>query len=174
MNALQLKISIASVALFSLLLISCKEEDELPALTMEGKNTLGCLVDGKVWLPTAKFNRGGIFSELQTSVDTIGINIYADNINDKDGLTIIFYDSPSLRTNKLYDLVSPEFYVEYSKGENQKNCFYDKIVSGHVILTMFDINKRIITGTFEFVVYGDLCSETVTINKGRFDLSFNR
>lgn len=66
---------------------SCDEDkNELPPITMEGKNTFGCLANGKLWSSKgALVFQGGTYAELQISGDTTAINIYADNVNRNDG-----------------------------------------------------------------------------------------
>jgi hypothetical protein len=154
---------------------SCHEdEDKLPPITTDGRNTLGCLVNGEVWLPLRSLLQGGIYSELETVVDTVGIHIYGDNAKSDDGITISFFDSPTLRTDLNYDLTNPRFHVEYSKDADKQVCFYDSVLSGNVKLLNFDVNSQIISGTFEFKVYNIACNRTVTVSEGRFDLLYNR
>ena len=159
-----------------LLYSSCNEDEEkLPPITMEGKNTLGCLLNGKVWLPEMRFfNQGGIYTELQTAVDTVGINIYADNANGDDGITISFFDSPILQAGSVYDLSNPEFYLMYNNHADGKICLYDSVLSGVVSLLKFDARSQIISGTFEFRVYSPDCDAIANVSDGRFDLVYNR
>ena len=50
MNNLSLLCARFSIILCALFYSACNEdEDELPPVTMEGKNTFGCLVNGKVF-----------------------------------------------------------------------------------------------------------------------------
>jgi hypothetical protein len=152
----------------------CEDEGRLPPITTEGRNTLGCLVNGEVWLPLRSFAQGGIYSELQVGVDTVGVNIYGDNAKSDDGITISFFDSPTLQTDLNYDLTNPGFHVEYSKNADKIVCFYDSVLSGNVKLLKFDTNNQIISGTFEFKVYSIACNGTVTVSEGRFDVLYNR
>lgn len=158
-------------------LIACDESDskdasDLPPITMEGNNTFGCMLDGKVWIPISNFSEGGIYTELQTVTDTIGINIYADNAKDENGFTLSVYDSPAIKTGKVYDLTNPNFFVQYSWQNEEIVCLYEETESGSIIFTRFDLTNRIVAGTFEFNAHSLECSESVVVTEGRFDLTF--
>jgi len=155
---------------------SCrKDQNGLPPITMEGNNTFGCLVNGNLWLSRGGLGQGGTYAELQTSGDTMAINIYADNVNRNDGLKIVFFDLPTPQVDKVYNLTHPDFHVEYRKRDSDNVlCTYDKSLSGVVNLLKFDPNNQIISGTFEFKAYSISCDDTVTITDGRFDLLYNR
>lgn len=66
------------------LLLACDRKDPLPKPTQEGKNTFGCKIDGKPWVPdggtgfqATKPLRGGFFSISTYPVLQTGIyNIY--------------------------------------------------------------------------------------------------
>ena len=66
-------------------IISCtktEEIDKLPPITMEGKNTFGCLVNGKSWIPETD---GGLFNEkLSVRYENGGLNIQANLRLNKD------------------------------------------------------------------------------------------
>ena len=163
---------------FPLFYSSCDEDEKekLPPITMQGKNTFGCLVNGKAWLSMGGLGQDGTYAELQTSGDTTAIIIYADNMKRNDGLRIFFYDLPTLQVDKVYNLTDPEFHVEYSKRNDSDKvlCTYDKALSGIVNLLKFDPNNQIISGIFEFKSYSLACDDSVIITDGRFDLLYNR
>jgi len=129
---------------------------------------MGCRVNGTIWVSASKGNQGGTFSELQYAQDTLGINIYGDNAQRGDGITLSFYDSPTLQSGKQYDLTS--FFAEYV---NNQACFYDSVVSGSIQLIAFDKDRQIIAGTFEAKLYSPKCKDLIAITDGRFDLKFN-
>src|SRR4051794_766368 len=48
---------------YCLVIAGCKknkDDDGLPPLTFEGKNTIGCKIDGKVWIPKGVIDPSGI------------------------------------------------------------------------------------------------------------------
>src|SRR5687768_7436200 len=135
-----------------LLYWSChKDQNGLPPITMEGNGTFACLVDGKLWLSRGSLLQTGTFAQLQTSGDTISMNIYADNLHENDGVKIFFFDLTTLQLNKFYDLTHNDFHVEYRKRDSDAMlCTYDMAISGNVNLLKFDRDNQIISGTFEF------------------------
>jgi len=109
---------------------------------------------------------------LQTAIDTLGVNIYADNARDDNGFTLAFYDSPTIKIGEPYDLTNPNFFVQYSWHDEAIVCFYEEIESGSIIFTRFDLTKGIVAGTFEFSAHSLDCSERVVVTEGRFDVTF--
>ena len=163
---------------FQSFFISCEEDEKekLPPITMEGKNTFGCLVNGNAWLSIGALGQDGTYAELQTSGDTTAIIIYADNMKRNDGLRMFFYDLPTLQADKVYDLTNSDFHVEYRKRSDGDKvlCTYDEALTGIVTVLKFDTNYQIISGIFEFKSYTIDCNDTVIITNGRFDLLYNR
>jgi hypothetical protein len=144
---------------------------KLPPATQEGKGTFGCLLNGKLWHPYESIGTGGdIHAEYQYAKDSIGVNIYASK--DKEVIIMSFYDSPTLQVNKIYDLgvAASKFYVQYNNFSKATTCRYEHIVSGTVKLSRFDTSRRIISGTFEFMVTNTTCGDTIKVTDGRFDI----
>lgn len=169
--------------IFSLLTISSllfagscdlfSSDPELPPATMEGRNTFGCLVDGKLFLPKAPIGYGtGISAAIQTSIDTIGINIQAGNVETDQSFFLSIYDSPSLEAGKTYDLSNPDFFIQYIDYSKQFSCTSDEVISGNIQISKFEIlgSNKIIAGTFNFTIHSADCNTTVVVTKGRFDI----
>ncbi|WP_299762726.1 hypothetical protein [uncultured Pontibacter sp.] len=101
-------------ALYLLLVLlcfsSCKKwfanpKEELPAATMEGKNTFGALVNGKVWLPKG---RPHFFqSNLNFIYDDRELAIRAYNVEDEDYEYMDIYMS-QLEREGIYYLNDPK------------------------------------------------------------------
>jgi len=162
------------------LLITCDaidddDDPELPPVTMEGKGTFGCLVNDHVFLPDAPFGFGtGVFAELQSFPDTLGISIYATNSTTKHTLVIFFYGNPTLEAGEVYDLTHPKFSVNFIDYSGKPSCRYQSIINGHVKLLRVDITNpehMIVAGTFEFVEYSVDCQDTIKVTDGRFDIN---
>lgn len=154
-------------------LSSCQlfeNEPELPPITTEGKGTFGCLVNGNVWTPLSSYSQGGVFVDLQNSANTVGVNIYADNYKDNNGITISIFDDPTLIVGQQYDLTDINFFAQYSWHNDLKVCSYDSILAGSITLSRFDMVSKVISGTFEFKAYSEGCEDSIVITKGRFDL----
>ncbi len=146
---------------------------ELPPITMDGRNTFGCLVDGKLFLPEAPIGFGtGISAAVQTAIDTIGINIQAGNIDTDQSFFLSIYDSPTLQVGKSYDLTNSEFFVQFIHYQGNLSCEYRNISSGVINISKFDISgiNKIVAGTFEFTATSSDCTTTIKVTKGRFDI----
>lgn len=151
---------------------SCNEdEDELPPITMEGKNTFGCFVNGKLFITKAPIGQSGLHAEISTYPDTVGVIIYASNSSVNKVLVISIYDSPTLQTGKSYDLTNPNFQVQYTDYANTNSCTYESVQNGFITLSKFDLSKSIVSGTFQFDIFGSNCKDSISITQGRFDTS---
>jgi len=144
------------------------DDDELPPISMEGKNTFGCLVNGQLFVSKGRPGNVGTYAELQYAQDTIGINIYATNYETDQSLIFSFYDIPDLVEDKRYFLHTQNYSVFYVT----QNCDYrtDKLVDGWIELNKYDIKRPIISGTFEFTAYNPDCGDTIKVTNGRFDI----
>jgi hypothetical protein len=168
------------ICLFSLVLFydSCDPfesvtEEKLPPITQEGKNTFGCLVNGKIWIPKGKV---ASTSNLDASYDPSyrgGLfDVDAYRTTDSEDSNIYLYMS-GVTTSGSYDLCCLEIgsvLFDYSL-----NCYFDRDASiyraGELVITKFDLTKRIVSGTFGFKAYKPGC-DTVKVTDGRFDMKF--
>jgi hypothetical protein len=80
-------IVVTSSLLASCELLNIKPKPKLPPITSEGKNTFGCRVNGKVWLPEKSW-RGPAFG-IQF-VDNIWLNVNADG--EGSGIRLLRFD----------------------------------------------------------------------------------
>ncbi len=151
------------------------KEPELPPITTEGKGTFGCLVNGKLFLPNAPLGYGsGVYAELQTYPDTLGISIYVSNSATKQTLVIFIYDTPTLEVGKVYNLTHAKFSVDYIEYSDMSSCRYQTIIDGSLTLLKLDIanpERMIAAGTFEFEESSIDCQDTIIVTSGRFDIS---
>jgi hypothetical protein len=172
------------VSLFLLLTIivffeSCNlfdsaNEEKLPPATQEGKNTFGCLVNGKIWLPKGQ---AGPTSNLDLHYDEFfgngALNLSAYRIDEDEDEAIGLF-SDSLKSVGSYQL--DDYNRQALLFDNAKTfCAYyndpDVYRSGHLVITRFDLPNRIISGVFESTLYKQNC-DTVKITEGRFDMKF--
>ena len=137
---------------------------------MEGRNTFGCLVNGKVFFPKAPLGQSGVHAEFSNSkIDTMAINIYAGNRSQSFFISIL--DSPSLETGRVYDLSNKNCCgIQYIEFDDKHTCDYEIALNGFIKLSIFDLNKSIVSGTFEFITYNSNCSDTIKVTEGRFDI----
>jgi len=146
---------------------SCDEdENELPPITMEGKNTFGCLVNGKVWLPKGRAGSSGFFADM--TINNF-LSILADN--DNSGVRLILSDKIGIQANKIYTFKNDTtFNAEYYKSAENITCFYKYT---HLIYGKIQLSKleaEFISGTFEFTTYNPDCGDTIKVTQGRFDI----
>jgi hypothetical protein len=140
----------------------------LPPATMEGKNTFGCLVNGKVWVPNRDVH-------ADMSIDSF-LAIYGDAFNSGggiiSGMRLVLNDPDGIQVNKVYEFQDPIcFPTYYIVSKNKYSCDYDnqQLLSGHMTITKLETN--IVSGTFEFEMepYSSECGK-VKVTKGRFDI----
>jgi hypothetical protein len=155
---------------------SCKKNDAnpnevLPAATMEGKNTFGALVNGKVWLPKG---RPSLFQpNLELIYDpgyeggSFSIRAYRVEGNS-DTFEHMVINAHQVDHTGSYNLENRQATrVMYDTSE----CFYEGDegkVEGILEITKLDLHNGIIAGTFEFTITNPNCG-TVRVTEGRFD-----
>jgi hypothetical protein len=138
---------------------------------MEGKNTFGCLVNGKLFVSKGPLGQSGLHAEISNYRDTIGVIIYASNTSVNKVLIVSIYDSPTLQTGKSYDLKNPNFQVQYTDYANSNSCTYESVQEGYVTFSKFDLSKNIVSGTFAITILSNNCKDLVSVTQGRFDIA---
>lgn len=141
---------------------------------MEGKNTLGFLLDGKVWVPynpkpglftpTIDFGMDGnsLLGEARLIKGTEINQQVSISIDLKDGEK---YYPVEIRSN-VFD------FLDNKKTGWKCNEYLNHSTESFINITKLDWNERIIAGTFEFPMMVSGCQDTVSITEGRFDLKF--
>ncbi len=171
-------ISIALVICLAFLSLSCHKE-KLPGPTEEGKNTFGCKINGKNWVP----NGGGGFSGLPpvdggyqgtNDFDTTRNNVFI-RAYDKSSSINIYLQSVSrpgtynLKFNTLdyANVLNPKNYGYY--GTNGDGFITTSQSTGTVSISRADTVNKIVSGTFEFTAVNN-AGKTIKITDGRFDI----
>jgi hypothetical protein len=168
----------------ALMAASCKKEveeiDLLPPATQSGKNTFGCLVDGKAFLPKGRaFNplpHQGFDLEVPTGDRWLCKIFGLRDVSEGLFRVMVHTDSLLLEEGKAYSLSSGKgkvtgIYVHY-KGFTANSYSTDGAAhTGQLHVTRFDREARIISGTFW---YDAVNSEgvVVKIREGRFDFKY--
>ena len=143
------------------------ELDKLPPATQSGKNTFGCLVNGKAFVPSLITDVIAIYQQgiLQMSGyrNSPGLSIGMDILEDHYGPL----------TTKSYPLNN---YPDSSGGAaylpSGANAFCDtNAFTGSITLTKLDRVNYIVSGTFEFVSAAIGC-DTLKVTNGRFDIKY--
>ena len=151
---------------------------QLPPATQTGAGTFGCLVNGQPYTP--KGNNG--MSNLYVSYDptfrggALGIETYRV---EGGGLTkFLSIDAAPVNAPGNYSLnLGPGIgEVLYSSGGGQPCGFmYDSrdvtYRRATLNITRFDMNSRIIAGTFDAIIARTGC-DTLKVTQGRFDAKF--
>ena len=157
---------------------ACKKSSLPPSLTsitQEGKNTFGCLVDGKVFTPKKRFNS---YNNLRANYSTIDRGTFNISAPRSDGVNgeLVFFRSKGLmlsegQTYKLGgDGIKGVIFASYMKTVNFNSTSYNSKddIFGEIIITK--LTSKIISGTFSFDAISS-GGEKVEIREGRFDLN---
>jgi len=150
------------------------ELEKLPAITQEGKDTFGCLVNGKAWFTTSITNATSNYQlgslQLSAVIDkpshqSISISLLED-IGDPV-LTIGEYDlAPSAEYNPWVG-----FFISLTCYYGGSSATRDDTIDGKLTITRFDKTIYIISGLFEFTTVHNGC-DTLKITNGRFDIRY--
>jgi hypothetical protein len=143
------------------------ELEKLPPITQAGKNTFGCLVNGKAWVaPT----QNDALASYQLGVMFISGSVPIPLFQDID---IVLHDDPSPIETKTYSLVQYPISYCSSYFVSSKTCDYlpENTISGFIMITKIDRINFIVSGTFEFVTELPNC-EQLTVTHGRFDINY--
>ena len=157
-----------SLVLLSICFSACEEDDELPSITSEGKNTFGCLVNGKLWLPKGSFN------VPKTSADYTSGYFLAFSARSENARFRFTVEEPIMINNR-YDLTdTTHVRANYTDRSDDDLCFYEDyhVLSGSLEITKFSLQNqnKVLSGTFEFTTYNPDCSDTIKVTEGRFDI----
>lgn len=148
------------------------ELEKLPPATQEGKNTFGCLVNGKAWITRTSTDATAFYQE---GVFAIG----ATNDKNTENIFISIYDE---------NLSEGEYHLPNDNGENTiqdvaglnqsktTKCRFETMsdYTGTVQITHLDQSQGswIVSGTFEFEAYSPECDTIIKVTDGRFDLNY--
>jgi hypothetical protein len=152
-------------------------EPTLPAITTKGLNTVGCKIDGKVWVP---------YSNTVASDPAI-VSVVDRNSNWKFGFSGKQRKYSDIARNiiemSVVKIYSDTIYYldEYSQLGSFAAFFptYDEVFfttnssNSYLKIIRFDSINQIISGTFSFEVVDSLKTIKHKITDGRFDLRFN-
>lgn len=163
-----------------LMAIGCKDilRPSLPAATQEGKDTFGCLLDGKAWLPNRKHTlddmleghiSGSKLFSLKAEDNQTPANFYL-SVADSTGIKPGTYQ---LRAgfDGSYDAVqgSTAWYLGGTANQGQLTVtkFEPFTRTGPSGAT---VRGAIVSGTFEFTASSN-SGQTITVREGRFDVN---
>ena len=168
---------------------SCKknvsniDSDGLPPLTFEGKNTIGCEINGIAWTPKGIVNSSGVTYPTSGGYYHTaffpGVHILIET-NSADGYIELFcrnysgvgYLSPgkyifNKPTQDIHGYGQIHHYGYYHT--NGKTYFTDSLHTGWIEILKSDSVNKIISGRFEFDGYNSSDNKIYKITNGRFD-----
>lgn len=159
--------------IFCLLILtisSCSKNSEnpqLPSITQEGKNTFGCMVDGKIFINSSPFigppSLNAYYKKNNVSHDFIIGAI--SNREDKPigGIKINIIENSIFEVNKLYFINTNHSYaVTDIKFDEYKSINQ----TGTLSFIKFDTINNIASGKFEFKAVNYI-GNSMTITQGR-------
>jgi len=157
---------------------SCKKDspEKLPAITNDGRDTFGCFVDGKAFLPSGPLLYGGTLNAVYSLVDgKMSLRIYSKNSKNGVVQRIDFISKDiELTEGKTYNLQkdakTDNILAIYQKGENQhvREYYVTSPLNGELHISKLNVEQRILSGTFWFDAKSE--GNTVEVRDGRFDL----
>ena len=146
---------------------SCKENEvkvwtELPPKTQTGANTMGCLVDGKLWA-TGKLPGSFKFPAMSARYLDYGEYVHLNfHAQGNVGRIAFVVKNPYIGQNEAKVSCSFDIYSEcYVMTDSTKN----------LIITKMDLEKGILSGNFTFDIPCKKDADKILhITEGRFDL----
>lgn len=148
--------------------------DQLPPPTQIGANKVGCLLDGKVFLPDNAQNSKICFYQLVNGEYFFALGFNKRDTNYNLIAINIGTNSKQIFQGEEYQLVeylpnnASAAYI-YNLNENFTSLNY----TGKLVITKLDFTKNIVSGTFWFDVK-DSDGIIHQIREGRFDMQFTQ
>ncbi|MBL7815077.1 MAG: hypothetical protein JNL70_08705 [Saprospiraceae bacterium] len=169
-----------SILLLSLCFIMSKCPDdtpkleELPPISQTGANSVGCLINGEVWIPSKwRITGSPRYISIDTSLEkTMTIN-FQKNAPFINLLIVAKYKHFQLGGLQLIPSLTQFSNVEIC---NNESFFLDTInYLNYLKINFIDTSrqKRIIAGEFQLRYVSKDCKDTINITKGRFDMPFS-
>ena len=168
-----------------------EKEESLPAVTQTGANTLGCKVEGKVWVPNGTHDlfvsvqalsayvyqsQGVKYLSISARKDPSAFNKEDDAYDDLSLDVILPASTSEVIIDK--DCNTCGLYCPYSslrfkiRGLFQGGCYMtSSLYTGKVRFTRIDSVNRIVSGTFQFSAIDKNSGKTINITDGRFDVN---
>ena len=168
-----------------------EKEESLPAVTQTGANTLGCKVEGKVWVPNGTHDlfvsipalsayiyksRGVKYFSISARKDPSAFNKEDDAYDDLSLDVILPASTSEVIIDK--DCNGCGLYCYYTslrfkiRGLFQGGCYMtSSLNTGKVRFTRIDTVNRIISGTFQFSAIDKNSGKIINITDGRFDVN---
>lgn len=151
----------------------------LPNATQSGKNTLGFLLNGEPWTPKGYNGTANLSIDFDERINNgiVGIVSYRTvSASDKTQFILGIDDSLNFKSApfSLSISISSAGGLSFSTKTYCDILHTDATVyqTGNINITRLDRSARIISGTFEGVLFKQTCGDTLKITNGRFDMKY--
>ena len=175
-------------------LLACKKDDtkinfSLPAVTQEGKNTFGFLLNEQAWVNYGRicFTFGCDDETLKGGYNSNGtLRINASRYLKKKGeLATEEYFDIEIKSYKqlgtyLIDGTTQDEYIRFVREDRKNNSRKTYLVDstknpGILVVTQLDTVAMILSGSFEASLYNESNqADSIKISQGRFDIQLKR
>lgn len=149
--------------------------DQLPAATQTGEQTFGCLIDGQPFVPPSFGNNApNAFYQFVNGAYTLGISAGTGGGTELKSINLGCLDMPLIEETEytLLEKTTNNYFGQYTIGGGiDFNGITSSSSPGTLIITNFDPDNFIISGTFEFTVLDNDGNE-INITNGRFDMNY--
>ena len=154
------------------------ELEKLPPATQIGANTIGCLINGKAFLPKGTFPFGNKYCNY-TDGEDFNIRI-SEKINDDIRSIYVFNDNEQLEVGTTYLLKQnlntnslPSGYATFADFTNSNGGDFitTNSVTGELKITNHNFNQATLSGTFWFDAVNS-SGQKVEVREGRFDMQY--
>ncbi len=158
-----------------LLLVSCQKE-KLPKATEKGKDTFGCKIDGKVFVPKDALTYPvlpGLTATYNENGKTLEIYSTEPNNGSKRSISIIIQEIQK-GNNVLNETNKAQVFLFM---DNQPDQYYETnaATGGTLTITRLDTVANIISGTFSFqAALRPDNIKTLNVTNGRFDITYEQ
>ncbi|MFT5157997.1 MAG: hypothetical protein ACI83I_002561, partial [Bacteroidia bacterium] len=147
-------------------------EPSLPQFTRDGKNTLGCYVNGEMFIADYYHTGWGTGYSIEATLSTENeLRIYATDLEMDKGhidLSVVFKDTIGLY-RLFYNSGTPSTKFIDNSFVGGRSYRVDKGNPGELTITR--ITDEFVSGTFKFTGVSQE-GDTVRITDGRFDVRF--
>ncbi len=174
-------VSVLTGILFFTSLPSCSRNDkvdpipQLPPITLEGKNTFGCKVNGEVWLPYKPLGdvfTGPLLSYYYNDKRGLYIGAQANRISHYEWMQV---NAICPDTGTFQIIINSTENIVFTT--NKSGTYYNYELSDSnsfnlIRILKLDTLKFVIAGTFQFTAYDPIKKDSVYITEGRFDIKY--
>ncbi len=180
-----------ALLLISILFTTClkmrEEGPTLPPVTMEGKNTMGCIINGEVFTVSGKTSGWPYYGTYALYISGSSSGVHPPEIFIKakqrspevsvsvnlglyEGQNVYELNKKELSVGKVRMWVDDHIFADTHFTTNNEYKGWVEILK---FVFDYETGEGIVSGLFEFDAI-DSRGEVIEVREGRFDLSFGR